>query len=407
MLKNNVNLQIKKIKKQHKKTTKCYNKIGDTMEEKFQEAINALLIQANQDVLNDYTNLPPNIKHKLMIFGERNIEYFYEKYSSFLNKTNPNVLYVNYDSFMENNQFSMDKIEKNKKLLIETYIKKIVLENKKDILLNPSKTNDQEIQDFINRHGFQISNDLQKSIQEEKKTENKSDKEIIAENYEIDLNNINTLTISGHIYYKFIKDGKPKMIETLNENGLQSEIDQKKSKEENQNNLENSKMQVSIIPIYELPAHQKELDSLSIDQIEKLKAILKQKDKLQIAYINLSNGIAIKANGECVYAEKNEKGEYEVKDAEAKETTNIISNEQEENTNENTNETTNETTNENTNETTNETTNENTIENTKQKDKQKVLVLTNNRGASSILILTLVTSFVAGVILTILFTLMK
>ncbi len=355
------------------------------MEEKLQEIINSLLMEANKEVINDYKDLAPNIKHKLMMFGKQNIEYFYSKNSETISKKNPNTLYINYDSFMENNQFSTSKIEQNKKLIIQTYIKKIVLEGRSDIRLNPYKTNEEEIQDFINRHNFKIQEE------QEKKTENT--KEIIAKNYNIPLNNINTLIINEHIYYKFIKDGRPKMIETLTDNELESPTYQQLSKEEIQNNLEQKKIQITLIPIYELPQHQREIESLSKEQIEKLQTILKQQKKLKITHINLSNGIAIKENGECVYAEKNKQGEYEVKSAEKKDNITNENNLQQEQT-----------------ELENEYNIQQELEDKTENNnkKQKVLTLNyNNKGFSNILILSLITSFVGGIILTILFTLIK
>lgn len=338
------------------------------MEENFRLIINNLMEQINQATLNDYKNLPPEIIEKLKNFNKEKIVYFYEQYSGIVDKSDSNKLYINCSSFMENQEFDINKIEKNKKLMIETYFKKIVLNNQNEIKLNPYLSNNEEINNFINRHNFKISNKLQNK-------EQVSDKEVIAQSFNIDIDNIDTIIISGHIYYKFVIDGAPQLIETLNENGLQSEISPDLTNLEIQKKLKDEKMQLSIIPVNEISQHPKELNSLSKEQYEKLQALLRQQQKLNIRYINLSNGIALKENGEYVYAEKNEKGEYEVKDAYAKETTE---------------------------------TDENELQDEYTKEKQKVLTLKiNNTGASSILILSLITSFVGGLILTILFTLIK
>lgn len=141
------------------------------------------------------------------------------------------------------------------------------------------------------------------------------------------------------------------------------------------------------------------------------------REKYNISLINIYDGIAIDKSGNCIFAEKNiDTGEYEIKDAKTDKYTNSESNDSKETKN-NSNNNQNDEKLENNDNFENSDTNEDTdtlyhkdeIQNEQKKGYQKKLILNKyyQNGFVNILVLSLITGFISGLSIGILFILMK
>ena len=267
--------------------------------------------------------------------------------------------------------------------------------------------------------------------QENKQNEDKNELEQIAQTYGVDLTDIEEISIKNKNFYKIKKNNTYNMIEANSklsmldefksyqeESSLSQSLDSKKNSEEIVDNMKGKKIEINLIPITDLPRYKGIIDNLTIEQKNCISLLIANKDKLQIELIDIKYGMAIDKQGKCVFAEKNyDTGEYKIKAAKTtnydeKETKNVSDNNSDVNqTTENVENSMNNDANDE-NQTFEDTTNE---KEEKQSEKeishQKVLTLrkpfANGNGFVNVLVLALITGFTSGMILGILFLLIK
>ena len=289
------------------------------------------------------------------------------------------------------------------------------------------------VKDLINNIDDETIKQEYYKLQNKKKIndlEKEDELEQISKIYNIDLKDIEVINAKGKKYYKIKKDNTYKLIEA---NTNLSIIEEYKSvQNENKNyqtdnttentnniteNLINKKIDVSLIPINELPNYKNILANLSPEQINCVKMLFINREKYNISLINIYDGIAIDKSGNCIFAEKNiDTGEYEIKDAKTDKYTNSESNDSKETKN-NSNNNQNDEKLENNDNFENSDTNEDTdtlyhkeeIQNEQKKGYQKKLILNKyyQNGFVNILVLSLITGFISGLSIGILFILIK
>ena len=393
-------------------------------EEQFKNEIKNFLARVNYYAYNDYKQyLSEETLYYIQNFSANNIKFFND--SNDIDKSNEHNIYINTDRFKKIDNFDSNKLLEFKNDIISVYLKKYVL-LEKEKMKHPEKFSDSEIDNFLIRHNIELNYEF-----EEKKEKNiQEEKEIVAKSYGVDIRNIDTITINDHRYYKFNKDGKPKMIETLEDSTVLSEFkdnqdnnveyqtnDSLENANKIQNKIENEKININLININDIVNYENYINSLSLEQRKCIVHIYKNRKNINAAYINLENGIIINDNGECLFAEKNENtGEFEIKTANTSNYNEIENKNNQKENNENFIDNNINTSNsdENNDEKNNENENndENTYNDTKDyqntKNKQKILTLNdNNRGYTNVLILSLITSFVSGFLFALLIFLMK
>lgn len=383
------------------------------VEAQLKKEIKNFLSIVNYYAYNDYKEyLSEDTLKYIENFSANNIKFFNDLND--VDKSDLHNLYVNTDRFLNLNNYDENKLLEYKKDIISVYLKKFVLlENEK--IKHLEKFDDSEINNFLNRHNIELNFDF-----ENKETE---EREIIAKTYGIDIRNIDTITINDHKYYKFNKDGKPKMIETLKDTTLLIEFkDNQNNNVEYQTNnslenankiqdkIENEKINIKLIGIDEIIEYENYINSLSLDQRKCIVEIYKNRESIDAAFINLENGIVINSKGECLFAEKNENtGKYEIKTASTSNFNKVENIQSKTNNDLNDNNILNsfDIDNENNNGNDNNDKND-TVDYQNTKNKQKILILNNNnRGYTNVLILSLITSFVSGFLFALLIFLMK
>ena len=192
--------------------------------------------------------------------------------------------------------------------------------------------------------------------------------------------------------------------------------------------MQSQKVEVKLIPINDLPQYKNILETLTVEQINCVKLLFQNKEEYNLEFINIYYGIAIDKNGKCMFAEKNnENGNYEIKSAKTDVYDEKETKENETQQNNINSEQPNTITTQNAdydNSSNNFETNENepiedTIDNPyeiqseekKKEQKGRQLVLTrpntNRNGFVDVLILSLITGFISGFSVGILFLLIK
>lgn len=430
--------------------------------------INKLTLEQDKD------SLSKEKIEKLEKFDETYI-IFYNQLPLFIEDTK---LYINNNYFKKDGVYNKEIIDASKRMLLEKYFEKFIIfdysKDKEEPMMKYIV--EDECNKFIKRNNLNIKNnntyqneyililiknkigikyneyvykknvkDLINNIDDEtikqeyyklqnkKKIndlEKKDELEQISKIYNIDLKDIEVINAKGKKYYKIKKDNTYKLIEA---NTNLSIIEEYKSvQNENKNyqtdnttentnniteNLINKKIDVSLIPINELPNYKDILANLSPEQINCVKMLFINREKYNISLINIYDGIAIDKSGNCIFAEKNiDTGEYEIKDAKTDKYTNSESNDSKETKN-NSNNNQNDEKLENNNNFENSDTNEDTdtlyhkeeIQNEQKKGYQKKLILNKyyQNGFVNILVLSLITGFISGLSIGILFILMK
>lgn len=443
--------------------------------EEYKKEIVDFFLNINKLTLEQYKDSLSKEKiEKLEKFDETYI-IFYNQLPLFIEDTK---LYINNNYFKKDGVYNKEIIDASKRMLLEKYFEKfIIFDYSKDKEEQMMKyIVEDECNKFIKRNNLNIKNtntyqneyililiknkigikyneyvykknvkDLINNIDDEtikqeyyklqnkKKIndlEKKDELEQISKIYNIDLKDIEVINAKGKKYYKIKKDNTYKLIEA---NTNLSIIEEYKSvQNENKNyqtdnttentnniteNLINKKIDVSLIPINELPNYKDILANLSPEQINCVKMLFINREKYNISLINIYDGIAIDKSGNCIFAEKNiDTGEYEIKDAKTDKYTNSESNDSKETKN-NSNNNQNDEKLENNNNFENSDTNEDTdtlyhkeeIQNEQKKGYQKKLILNKyyQNGFVNILVLSLITGFISGLSIGILFILMK
>ena len=443
--------------------------------EEYKKEIVDFFLNINKLTLEQYKDSLSKEKiEKLEKFDETYI-IFYNQLPLFIEDTK---LYINNNYFKKDGVYNKEIIDASKRMLLEKYFEKfIIFDYSKDKEEQMMKyIVEDECNKFIKRNNLNIKNtntyqneyililiknkigikyneyvykknvkDLINNIDDEtikqeyyklqnkKKIndlEKKDELEQISKIYNIDLKDIEVINAKGKKYYKIKKDNTYKLIEA---NTNLSIIEEYKSVQnenknyqtdnttENTNNITesliNKKIDVSLIPINELPNYKDILANLSPEQINCVKMLFINREKYNISLINIYDGIAIDKSGNCIFAEKNiDTGEYEIKDAKTDKYTNSESNDSKETKN-NSNNNQNDEKLENNNNFENSDTNEDTdtlyhkeeIQNEQKKGYQKKLILNKyyQNGFVNILVLSLITGFISGLSIGILFILMK
>ena len=443
--------------------------------EEYKKEIVDFFLNINKLTLEQYKDSLSKEKiEKLEKFDETYI-IFYNQLPLFIEDTK---LYINNNYFKKDGVYNKEIIDASKRMLLEKYFEKfIIFDYSKDKEEQMMKyIVEDECNKFIKRNNLNIKNtntyqneyililiknkigikyneyvykknvkDLINNIDDEtikqeyyklqnkKKIndlEKKDELEQISKIYNIDLKDIEVINAKGKKYYKIKKDNTYKLIEA---NTNLSIIEEYKSvQNENKNyqtdnttentnniteNLINKKIDVSLIPINELPNYKDILANLSPEQINCVKMLFINREKYNISLINIYDGIAIDKSGNCIFAEKNiDTGEYEIKDAKTDKYTNSESNDSKETKN-NSNNNQNDEKLENNNNFENSDTNEDTdtlyhkeeIQNEQKKGYQKKLILNKyyQNGFVNILVLSLITGFISGLSIGILFILIK
>lgn len=443
--------------------------------EEYKKEIVDFFLNINKLTLEQYKDSLSKEKiEKLEKFDETYI-IFYNQLPLFIEDTK---LYINNNYFKKDGVYNKEIIDASKRMLLEKYFEKfIIFDYSKDKEEQMMKyIVEDECNKFIKRNNLNIKNtntyqneyililiknkigikyneyvykknvkDLINNIDDEtikqeyyklqnkKKIndlEKKDELEQISKIYNIDLKDIEVINAKGKKYYKIKKDNTYKLIEA---NTNLSIIEEYKSVQnenknyqtdnttENTNNITesliNKKIDVSLIPINELPNYKDILANLSPEQINCVKMLFINREKYNISLINIYDGIAIDKSGNCIFAEKNiDTGEYEIKDAKTDKYTNSESNDSKETKN-NSNNNPNDEKLENNNNFENSDTNEDTdtlyhkeeIQNEQKKGYQKKLILNKyyQNGFVNILVLSLITGFISGLSIGILFILMK
>ena len=443
--------------------------------EEYKKEIVDFFLNINKLTLEQYKDSLSKEKiEKLEKFDETYI-IFYNQLPLFIEDTK---LYINNNYFKKDGVYNKEIIDASKRMLLEKYFEKfIIFDYSKDKEEQMMKyIVEDECNKFIKRNNLNIKNtntyqneyililiknkigikyneyvykknvkDLINNIDDEtikqeyyklqnkKKIndlEKKDELEQISKIYNIDLKDIEVINAKGKKYYKIKKDNTYKLIEA---NTNLSIIEEYKSvQNENKNyqtdnttentnniteNLINKKIDVSLIPINELPNYKDILANLSPEQINCVKMLFINREKYNISLINIYDGIAIDKSGNCIFAEKNiDTGEYEIKDAKTDKYTNSESNDSKETKN-NSNNNQNDEKLENNDNFENSDTNEDTdtlyhkeeIQNEQKKGYQKKLILNKyyQNGFVNILVLSLITGFISGLSIGILFILIK
>ena len=443
--------------------------------EEYKKEIVDFFLNINKLTLEQYKDSLSKEKiEKLEKFDETYI-IFYNQLPLFIEDTK---LYINNNYFKKDGVYNKEIIDASKRMLLEKYFEKFIIfdysKDKEEPMMKYIV--EDECNKFIKRNNLNIKNnntyqneyililiknkigikyneyvykknvkDLINNIDDEtikqeyyklqnkKKIndlEKKDELEQISKIYNIDLKDIEVINAKGKKYYKIKKDNTYKLIEA---NTNLSIIEEYKSvQNENKNyqtdnttentnniteNLINKKIDVSLIPINELPNYKDILANLSPEQINCVKMLFINREKYNISLINIYDGIAIDKSGNCIFAEKNiYTGEYEIKDAKTDKYTNSESNDSKETKN-NSNNNQNDEKLENNNNFENSDTNEDTdtlyhkeeIQNEQKKGYQKKLILNKyyQNGFVNILVLSLITGFISGLSIGILFILMK
>lgn len=443
--------------------------------EEYKKEIVDFFLNINKLTLEQYKDSLSKEKiEKLEKFDETYI-IFYNQLPLFIEDTK---LYINNNYFKKDGVYNKEIIDASKRMLLEKYFEKFIIfdysKDKEEPMmkyivedecnkfikrnnLNIKNTNTYQneyililiknkivikyneyvykknVKDLINNIDDETIKQEYYKLQNKKKIndlEKKDELEQISKIYNIDLKDIEVINAKGKKYYKIKKDNTYKLIEA---NTNLSIIEEYKSvQNENKNyqtdnttentnniteNLINKKIDVSLIPINELPNYKDILANLSPEQINCVKMLFINREKYNISLINIYDGIAIDKSGNCIFAEKNiDTGEYEIKDAKTDKYTNSESNDSKETKN-NSNNNQNDEKLENNNNFENSDTNEDTdtlyhkeeIQNEQKKGYQKKLILNKyyQNGFVNILVLSLITGFISGLSIGILFILMK
>ncbi len=334
--------------------------------EEFKNEVINFFKDINSMALEEYkNNLPKEKKQLLENFDENNIIFYNSKPLLEQDK-----LYINNNYFkMENGLFNIDKFNSIKPQFIQKYLEKFILfeynkDANKDLmhyvseyesnkLINKNNLHLENLHQYtdnytltliVNKTGINYKelicngniDKLLNSINDEKiKNEylNQNEKEQIAQVYGVDLNNIEVVFAKNKKFYKIQKDNNYIMLEDKNQGSIVEQfkdyqnnsssyqsLDSKQNSDKIIDTMQQQKIQINLIPINELPNYRQSISSLNNDQMACLNLLYNNKNKLDISFIDIENGIALDKNGKCMYAEKNSSNEqYEIKTAKTEE----------------------------------------------------------------------------------------